>query len=243
MLVESNLRLPRDSLSCVGTGCRRACNAPCKGIRKRRRRPPWPALWLLPRSSCSLSVLLSISPYRSLCDVGPSANLRRSSESFRSPALPQEIVPTVSGSKPAVEEVVTLLAGNLEADVTETLSRGDGLLTLAANDGCPEFHRSPPKLCLRFLVGQLFSYCFQILVGLLQTRSFLVNGPEYFEVVDSNSDFGFVRLEKLLNNEQFFVERVLRRVVWQEIDLAYEVIPGDIAHDVNDRGTTLCSIG
>src|ERR1700730_2671731 len=74
-------------------------------------------------------------------------------------------------------------------------------------------------------------------------RPSLVNGPEYFEVVDSNSDFGFVRLEKLLNNEQFFVERILRRVVWQEIDLAYEVIPGDIAHDVNGRGTTLCSIG
>src|SRR5216684_133421 len=167
MLVESNLRLPQDSLSCVGTGCRRACNAPCKGIRKLRRRPPWPALWLLPRSSHSLSVLLLISPYLSFEKVGPSANLRRPSESFRSPALPQEIVPTVSGSKPAVEEVVTLLAGNLEADVTETLSRDNGLLTLAANGDCPEFHRSPPHLCLVFLGGQLFSQCFHISVGLL----------------------------------------------------------------------------
>ena len=33
--------------------------------RKRRRRRPGPALWLLPRSSRSLSVLLSISPYPS----------------------------------------------------------------------------------------------------------------------------------------------------------------------------------
>ena len=91
----------------------------------------------------------------------------RPSESFRSPALPQEIVPTVSGSKPAVEEVVTLLAGNLEADVTETLSRDNGLLTLAANGDCPEFHRSPPQPCLFFLVGQFVSERFQILVGLL----------------------------------------------------------------------------
>src|SRR5882724_6686359 len=97
----------------------------------------------------SLAVCFAVRfPIPLLLKVGPSANLRRPSESFRSLALPQEIVPTVSGSKPAVEEVVTLLAGNLEADVTETLSRDDGLLTFAANDGCPEFHRSPPQAWL-----------------------------------------------------------------------------------------------
>jgi hypothetical protein len=93
--------------------------------------------------------------------------VRRPSESFRSPALPQEIVPTVSGSKPAVEEVVALLAGNFEADVTEAFSRDNGLLTFATDDDCSEFHRSPPQLCLLFLVGQLFSQCFHISVGLL----------------------------------------------------------------------------
>src|SRR6267378_2485550 len=91
----------------------------------------------------------------------------QTSESFRTSALPQEIVPTVSGSKPAVEEVVTLLAGNLEADENEAFSRDNGLLTLAANGDCPEFHRSPPHLCLVFLGGQLFSQCFHISVGLL----------------------------------------------------------------------------
>src|SRR5260370_35316973 len=80
----------------------------------------------------------------------------QTSESFRTSALPQEIVPAVSGSKPAVEEVVTRHARNFEAHVTVALSRDNWLLTLAANDGCPEFHRSPPKLSLRFLVGQLF---------------------------------------------------------------------------------------
>jgi hypothetical protein len=55
-----------------------------------------------------------------------------------------------------VEEVVTLLARNLEADVTEALSRDYGLLTFAADDDCFEFHRSPPQLCVLFLVGELF---------------------------------------------------------------------------------------
>src|SRR5882724_6037383 len=105
----------------------------------------------------SLAVCFAVRfPIPLLLKVGPSANLRRPSESFRSPALPQEIVPTVSGSKPAVEEVVILLAGNLEADVTETLSRGDGLLTFAADDDSSEFHQLPPQLCLLFLVGELF---------------------------------------------------------------------------------------
>ena len=49
-------------------------------------------------------------------------------------------------------------------------------------------------------------------------------------------------LEELLDNEQFFVERILRRIVWQEFDLAYEVIPRVIAHDADDSGTIFCSI-
>jgi len=43
-----------------------------------------------------------------------------------------------------VEEVVALLAGNLEADESEALSRDNGLLTFAADDDLPELHSSPP---------------------------------------------------------------------------------------------------
>ena len=75
--------------------------------------------------------------------------------------------PAVPATKSAVEEVIALLAGNFEADETEAFSRDNGLFTLAANGDCPEFHRSPPHLCLVFLVGQLFSQYFHISVGLL----------------------------------------------------------------------------
>src|SRR5882672_1363493 len=144
--------------------------------------------------------------------------------------------PAVPGAKPAVEEVVAFLAGNFEAGETETSSRDNGLLTFAADEDCPEFQRSPPKLCLLFLVGQLVSQRFQIPIGFLKTSACLLNGLEHFEVVDTDSHLGLVRFEKLLDNEQFFVERILGRVVWQELDLDYEVIPSDVAHDVNDRG-------
>ena len=53
--------------------------------------------------------------------------------------------PAVSAAKPAVEEEVALLAWNLEAGVTETCSLNNGLLTFAADDRCPEFHRSRPS--------------------------------------------------------------------------------------------------
>jgi hypothetical protein len=47
---------------------------------------------------------------------------------------------------PAVEEVVALLAGNLEADETEAFSRDNGLLAFAAENDRPEFQSSPPWL-------------------------------------------------------------------------------------------------
>jgi hypothetical protein len=56
-----------------------------------------------------------------------------------------------------VEELVTLLTGNLEADETEVFSRDNGLLTFATDDDRFEFHSSPPKLCLLFFVGRLVS--------------------------------------------------------------------------------------
>src|SRR5437762_6115001 len=53
------------------------------------------------------------------------------------------------------------------------------------------------------------------------------------------SPFSLVRFEKFQDNEHFFVERILRRIIWQELDLCYEVIPRDIARDVNHRRTLL----
>ncbi len=60
------------------------------------------------------------------------------------PALPHVSIPAVPVMKPAMEKQVTLLAGNLEADVAEACSRNNGLLAFAADDSCPEFHKSPP---------------------------------------------------------------------------------------------------
>ena len=60
------------------------------------------------------------------------------------PALPHVSIPAVTAMKPAMEKQVTLLAGNLEADVAEACSRNNGLLAFAADDSCPEFHKSPP---------------------------------------------------------------------------------------------------
>jgi hypothetical protein len=56
-----------------------------------------------------------------------------------------------------VKEVVALLAGDLEADKTETFSRDNGLLTFTAEDDCFEFHGSPPERFLLFPVGKLVS--------------------------------------------------------------------------------------
>jgi hypothetical protein len=52
--------------------------------------------------------------------------------------------PAILAAKPAVEEAVALLAGNLEADETKAFSRNNGLLTFAADDDRLEFHGSPP---------------------------------------------------------------------------------------------------
>jgi hypothetical protein len=45
--------------------------------------------------------------------------------------------PAIPVRKPAVEEVIALLAGNLETGETETVSRNNGLLTLAADNDRP----------------------------------------------------------------------------------------------------------
>jgi hypothetical protein len=66
-----------------------------------------------------------------------------------------------------VKKVVTLLAGNFEADEIEAFSGDNGLLTFAADDDCPEFHKPPPQLCLLFLMGKLVSWRFQISICFL----------------------------------------------------------------------------
>jgi hypothetical protein len=57
----------------------------------------------------------------------------------------QIIFPAVSASKPAVEEEVAFLTGNLETDVAKAFSRGNGFLTFIANDSRPRFHGLPPR--------------------------------------------------------------------------------------------------
>jgi hypothetical protein len=53
-----------------------------------------------------------------------------------------------------VEEVVALLAGNLEANKTEVVSRDDGLLTFATDNDHVEFHSSPLQLSWLSLLGK-----------------------------------------------------------------------------------------
>lgn len=53
-----------------------------------------------------------------------------------------------------MEEVVALLAGNLEANKTEVLSRDNGLLAFATDNDRFEFHSSPLQLSWLSLVGK-----------------------------------------------------------------------------------------
>jgi len=53
-----------------------------------------------------------------------------------------------------MEELIDLLAGHLEADETIALSGDNALLTFAAVDVRLKLHRSPPQLCLLFLLEQ-----------------------------------------------------------------------------------------
>jgi len=103
-----------------------------------------------------------------------------------------------------MEELVAVLAGNLEEH--EALPRDNPLMKFAAVDDGSKLHGSPPELCLLFPVEQFVSERFQILIGLLQTSACVVNGPEYFEVVDSDSRFRCVRLEEFLDGQCFLGE-------------------------------------
>jgi hypothetical protein len=76
-------------------------------------------------------------------------------------ALTYEKFPAVRAAKSAVKELVSLLARSLDVHETESLSRHNGLLALAANDSCSEFHVLPPDLRSLFSAGGKFvGHCF-----------------------------------------------------------------------------------
>src|SRR5215472_15553005 len=146
----------------------------------------------------------------------------------------QEGFPAIRGANPTMEEAVGFLARNLEADEAEPLSRNNGLLTFTAVDDGRKISLVTSRAALRFLVGQFVSQRFQVLVGSVQACTNLVDRAEYGNVVDSNTGFRFVFLEESLNDQHFFVQGVLRRILRQEPDLGNEVIPRYLAHDVNN---------
>jgi hypothetical protein len=139
--------------------------------------------------------------------------------------------PTVSDGKSAVKELVGFVARNLEAD--KVFTRDNGLSALAAMDDCFSFHGSPPTLCLVFLEGQLVPDRFQVLVGLLQAGPSLVDSSENGNVVDSDAHFGLMFPKELLDQAKLFSKSLAWRVIRRRIDLVYEVIPRNIAHDWN----------
>src|SRR5258708_38302591 len=93
-----------------------------------------------------------------------SISLPLRSRSKRQPAQTLRVVPFIdspSKNRPnsprfetCGEEVVTQHARNFEAHVNVAMSRDNWLLQIDANRGLPGLHRSTPKPCLRFLVGQ-----------------------------------------------------------------------------------------
>jgi len=109
---------------------------------------------------------------------------------------------------------------------------------LLCNQFARELKRSgiglPPALCLLFVVGQLILDRFQVLIGFLQARPDLVDGPEDGNVIVCYAHFGLVFTEELLNDESLFEQGFLRRIIRHVLDLGYEIVPCDVAHDGND---------
>ena len=64
-----------------------------------------------------------------------------------------------------MEELIFVLAWNLEAYGPTALFRNNWLLAFAAIDDGSEFHESLPERCLLFPVGQFISRSLQILLG------------------------------------------------------------------------------
>ena len=71
--------------------------------------------------------------------------------------FPQIAVPTVSGPKSTMKELVRFLAGDLETDEAGALPRNNWLMAFAAIEDGSEFHGLPPERFLPFLVGQFIS--------------------------------------------------------------------------------------
>jgi hypothetical protein len=130
-----------------------------------------------------------------------------------------------------MKELVGFFAWDLEAN--KPFTRDNGLSAFAAMDDCFRFHGSPPELCLDFLVGQLVLDRFQVFVGFLQAGAGLVDGSEDGDVVDSDAHFELMFLEEPLDQVKLFSKSLVWRVIRRRIDLLYEVIPSDVAHDWN----------
>ncbi len=94
-------------------------------------------------------------------------------------------------------------------------------------------HLSPSDLCLLFLVGQFLLDRFQVLISFLQAGANLIDGSEDGNVIVCDAHLARVFAEELLNDENFFEQGFLRRIVRQVFDLGYEIIPSDVAHDGN----------
>jgi hypothetical protein len=130
-----------------------------------------------------------------------------------------------------MKELVDFFAWDLEAN--KPFTRDNGLSAFAAMDDCFWFHGSPPDLCLDLFVGQLVLDRFQVFVGFLQAGAGLVDGSEDGNVVDSDAHFELMFREELLDQDKLFSKSLVWRIIRRRIDLVYEVIPRDVAHDWN----------
>ena len=118
-----------------------------------------------------------------------------------------------------MEEVVALLAGNLEADATETFSGDNGLLTLAADDDRPEFHSSPPKLCFVLLCRTARLIAFPDPYRLSVDE--LIEGPRTRRALQPR-DSSHARIRSAALGNQFFCQLLLL--------VAEEEVVGAIRH-------------
>jgi len=222
-LLSQIFRLPRD-LDQREAQAETRCNAPCKGFESAAVALLGPALWLLLVKLAHCPFLLSISPYRSLRSRSKRQPRRPQSRSVQSTL--SKNVPTVPGSKPAVKKCnPPAVPGNFEAHVTVACPRQLAASTWLQTMAVLEFHRAPPQALLALLVmTSSFRSVFRSHFGLRKRRSCFWSCPDTSRSYDSNATSvaapeNFLQLKK----EQFFVERILRRVVWQELNLAYEV--------------------
>jgi len=138
-----------------------------------------------------------------------------------------------------MEEVVAFFARNLEADDAEPepFSMHNGLPAFTAAQERCKSHESPPKLGCDSL--QVVSERLRSLSALCRRAQTWPINAEHSQVVDSDACFGFVLFQKSLDDRQFLFQRSFSRILWQESDLSYEVIPREMARDRDGKKTFL----